>query len=131
MWFVSTRTILHALVTLAVSVVAPATCLVLAAIPAVQITLLNVPPFYEPPRAQAYAGAVIEWHNATSTHHTITHDECSRGSRCLFQSGPIPPNGSFTVPGLPSGRYPYHCQIHPFMRGVLMIVKSAVQPEQM
>jgi plastocyanin len=94
------------------------------AAPGYQITLNNTPPFYRPASAQVSQGTVIQWHNPTPTHHTITHDDCVRANRCLFNSDPIPPNGSYTVPGLPPGRYPYHCQLHPFMRGVITVVGS-------
>ena len=100
------------------------------AAPRYQITLNNAPPFYRPASAQVSHGTVIQWHNPTPTHHTITHDGCERGNRCLFKSDPIPPHGAFTVPGLPPGRYPYHCQLHPFMRGVITVVRSLGSAEQ-
>lgn len=102
----------------------------LAAAPRYQITLNNAPPFYQPASAQVSQGTVIEWHNPTPTHHTITHDDCVRGNRCLFNSDPIPPHGAYTVPGLPPGRYSYHCELHPFMRGVVTVVASMAPTEQ-
>ncbi|MGE0472666.1 MAG: hypothetical protein AB7P17_03420 [Nitrospirales bacterium] len=39
----------------------------------------------------------------------------------MFDSGTISPGGSYQLPVLPPGRYPYHCTLHPIMRGVLEI----------
>ncbi len=46
----------------------------------------------------------------------------------MFASGSVAPNGSYTVPGLPPGRYLYHCSLHPIMRGVLIVIEPAAAP---
>lgn len=94
-----------------------------------QITLQNAAPFYQPVSAQVPAGTPIRWRNPTPTMHTITHDGCSLGPRCLFDSGPIEPNGGYTAPRLAPGRYDYHCEIHPFMQGVVIIHPSSPRPD--
>lgn len=95
-----------------------------------QITLENVFPYYQPVSAQVTSGRVIRWKNPTASHHTITHDVCTRGRGCMFNSGAIPPNGTYAIPGLPPGRYPYHCELHPIMQGVVIVKDSAVTPER-
>ena len=71
----------------------------------------------------------IRWDNPTPTEHTITHDGCITDGPCAFDSGTMPPNGRYTVPSLPPGRYPYHCRVHPIMRGTLTITDSAAPPQ--
>lgn len=78
-------------------------------------------PYYYPASAKVPAGAPIRWGNPTGSPHTITHDGCVEGGLCAFDSGLVPPNGSYTTPGLAPGRYPYQCRLHPIMRGVLIV----------
>lgn len=76
-------------------------------------------PYYLPKTAIVTAFAPIKWRNTTGTHHTITYKGCESGEKCLFDSGAVPPDGSYELPGLPPGDYPYFCRLHPIMRGVL------------
>lgn len=93
------------------------------------ITLENQSPYYKPVIAKVTTGTSITWHNPTPTHHTITYDGCSPQRQCAFDSGAIPPNGSYTLKSLPPGRYSYHCNIHPIMRGNL-VVTSTTHPSE-
>ncbi len=93
--------------------------------PSFRITLESVSPYYLPASAVVSAGTPIRWENPTATYHTITHDNCFTGGRCLFDSGSIPPDGSYTIRSLPPGRYPYQCRLHPIMRGTLTVVEPA------
>jgi len=88
------------------------------------IVLQDQEPFYSPPTMTIKSGESVEWHNRSITEHTITHDECGRSQFCAFHSGHLHPGERFPVPPLSPGRYSYHCEIHPFMRGVI-VVKSA------
>ena len=85
------------------------------------ILLQDREPFYSPPVLTIRAGDMIEWLNRSSSEHTITHDGCGHNQRCAFHSGHLHPGERFSGPSLAPGRYPYHCEIHPFMRGVLVI----------
>ena len=40
-------------------------------------------------------------------------------------------SGAYDVPGLPAGRYPYHCGIHPIMRGQLVVTDDPSTPSQL
>lgn len=102
----------------------------LATPPAFTITIDSSSPYYQPAVARVVTGAPIRWDNPTASYHTVTHDGCATEGPCLFDSGSVPPNGSYTVPGLPPGRYPYHCRLHPIMRGVLTVSDAQVGPEQ-
>ena len=95
-----------------------------------QIILESVAPYYLPESAYVAPGTEIQWHNPTGSAHTITHDGCSMGGRCMFDSGHLPPDQTYSVPGLPPGQYPYHCEVHPIMRGVVIVTSPASLPQQ-
>ena len=81
-------------------------------------------PYFAPVAATVTAGSTIRWENPTGTYHTITHDGCRGTGVCAFDSGSIGPDGVFELAGLPPGLYPYHCTLHPIMRGTVVIVDS-------
>ena len=89
--------------------------------PAAFILLLDQEPFYSPPTMTMVSGEPVEWYNRSATEHTITHDGCGQNQLCAFHSGHLHPGERFPVPHLSPGRYPYHCEIHPFMRGVIVV----------
>ena len=60
----------------------------------------------------------VVWKNEDSDWHTATSDIPE------FDSGVIQPGGSFTHTFLRAGTYPYHCDPHPWMTGVV-VVKAA------
>lgn len=96
--------------------------LVSAAAPSpLTITIGTFFPYYSPTSVQIESGASISWKNPTSDLHTITHDACRTHEGCAFDSGAIGPNRTFTLHQLPPGHYPYHCTLHPIMRGVLVV----------
>lgn len=79
------------------------------------------PPFFSPNQLVISVGTPLTWKNRTQEPHTIVSDDCRSRNQCSFDSGFIGPNARFTLPPLKPGRYPYHCGIHPFMRGLLTI----------
>ena len=86
-------------------------------------------PYYSPELVHIGTGTPISWENPTSDLHSITHDGCKTGEHCAFDSGPLGPNGTFTVRHLPPGHYPYHCSFHPIMRGTLVVIESETSNE--
>ncbi len=100
-----------------------------AAPPTVRITISTFSPHYSPKLVHIETGTPISWVNRTSTLHSITHDGCTTGQQCVFDSGPIGPNGTFKINHLPPGSYPYHCWFHPIMRGVLVVLESDLSSE--
>jgi plastocyanin len=76
---------------------------------------------YLPQTQVVQAGDTVIWRNASVNlegvplPHTVTSDTGAWSS--LF----LPPGGTrfhvFTTPGT----YPYHCEIHPFMRGAVLV----------
>jgi len=79
------------------------------------------PPFFSPNQLTISLGTPLIWKNRTQEPHTIVSDDCRFGNPCSFDSGFLGPNARFTLPPLKPGTYPYHCGIHPFMRGLLTI----------
>jgi plastocyanin len=96
--------------------------------PPFTIVMEGEAPYFFPSKAVVPPGVPIQWKNPTATYHTATHDGCIVEGPCLFDSGSVAPNGTYSVPHLPPGRYPYHCQVHPIMRGMLTVIESSAPP---
>ena len=94
-----------------------------------RITIGTFSPHFSPELVHIGTGTPISWVNPTTTLHSITHDGCTTGQRCAFDSGPIGPNQTFQIDHLPAGSYPYHCTFHPIMRGVLVVLESDLSSE--
>jgi len=94
-----------------------------------RITLGTFAPYYSPNFVHIKIGTPISWENPTADLHTITHDGCKAGARCAFDSGPLGPNGTFTLGYLPPGQYTYHCAFHPIMQGTLVIIEPNTSSE--
>jgi plastocyanin len=90
--------------------------------PVIDITFQSSAPYYEPAVAVVPMGMPIRWVNATASPHSVRHDACIDEEPCPFQSIAIPPESSFVVAPLPPGRYAYHCELHPIMRGSLLVM---------
>ncbi|MDP1769312.1 MAG: hypothetical protein Q8L74_10985 [Nitrospirota bacterium] len=89
-------------------------------------------PYFVPKSAIVSTGSPIQWENPTATEHTVTHTGClEEGDHCAFDSGLMLPNGTFTLPGLAPGRYPYICRIHPIMRGIITVTDGPKLPSQL
>jgi plastocyanin len=59
-------------------------------------------------------GTTVTWKNMSSVPHTITSDDGQ-----TFDSGNIAPGGTFSFKFTVAGSYPYHCNIHPYMRATV------------
>ena len=79
------------------------------------------PPFFSPNQLTISLGTPLTWENRTHETHSIVADDCQSRSVCSFDSGIIRPDHQFVLSRLGPGRYPYHCGLHPFMRGLLTI----------
>jgi plastocyanin len=60
--------------------------------------------------------STVSWTNDDSIQHTITSDE-----EGLFASGPISPGETFDNIFDTPGEFGYHCSIHPWMTGRVMV----------
>ncbi|MDH5295626.1 MAG: cupredoxin domain-containing protein [Nitrospirota bacterium] len=79
------------------------------------------PPFFSPNQLTISLNTPLRWENRTHEAHSIVSDDCQSRSECSFDSGIIRPDNQFVLSRLAPGRYPYHCGLHPFMRGLLTI----------
>ena len=71
---------------------------------------------FSPATLTVRRGAALEVSNGDSTAHTMTADDGHS-----FDSGTVQPGGSTTIKVARTGRFPYHCTIHPFMKGALVV----------
>ncbi len=86
-----------------------------------QIAIHAEPPFFSPNHLRISLDTTLTWKNHTREAHSIVADDCQSRSRCSFDSGVIRPEQQFVLTQLAPGQYPYHCGLHPFMRGRLTI----------
>lgn len=86
-----------------------------------QIAIQAEPPFFSPNHLNIRLDTALTWKNHTREAHSIVADDCLSRSQCSFDSGVIRPDHQFVLTRLAPGQYPYHCGLHPFMRGLLTI----------
>jgi plastocyanin len=63
----------------------------------------------------------VVWINQDTVPHTVTSDTN------VFKSGSIGPGANFTWTFTVAGIYHYHCSIHPFMTGTVIVLNAAGQ----
>ena len=71
---------------------------------------------FSPATLKVRPGARIDVTNDDSAPHSVTADDGHS-----FDSGAVKPGGSTTIKLARTGRFPYHCTIHPFMKGALVV----------
>src|SRR4051794_36783521 len=69
---------------------------------------------FHPPTLRVAKGARVVFSNASNTAHTATDNGA-------FDSGKIKPGHSFAVRFEQNGTFSYHCKIHPFMHGKIVV----------
>jgi plastocyanin len=60
-------------------------------------------------------GDTVQWTNTGSVDHTVDSDTE------IFESGSIDPGRSYRYTFDEPGIFPYHCDIHPHMRGMVIV----------
>ena len=70
---------------------------------------------YAPRAMNVMPGSIISWTNEDMTPHTVT------ANNNLFDAGPISPGDSFENVFNTPGEFGYHCSIHPWMTGRVII----------
>ncbi len=62
-------------------------------------------------------GTKVEWSNASDAPHTVTSDS----GTTLASSIISPSGGSFSFTFTQPGTYTYHCTVHPYMKGTIVV----------
>jgi len=70
---------------------------------------------FRPAHLVVSRGTRVVWTNEDSDPHTVTTDR--RG----FSSQALNTGKSYTLVARKQGQFPYHCTIHPFMHGMLVV----------
>jgi plastocyanin len=93
--------------------------------------LPNNPQFYDPKdvRGNLEINNKVVWTNEDTTAHTVTtdddfHDKLSGKFDSMDTIGLILPGGTYEFIFTEDGEYPYHCEPHPWMTGIVSIVKN-------
>lgn len=69
------------------------------------------------------AGTTIRWFNHGAKEHSVTLDSGS------WDSGEIPPKGSYSARFKQAGTYPYHCDFDKNLMGIIVVIAPAAAPE--
>jgi plastocyanin len=73
---------------------------------------------FEPSTLTVKTGTTVTWVNNDGASHTIVSDT---GSTASFSSDPFATGASYTFTFTQPGTYPYHCSIHPTMKGEIIV----------
>jgi plastocyanin len=79
---------------------------------------------YQPSSLTVPAGTTVTWINRDVVRHTVTSDEG------LFDSGRLGSGESFSYTFKESGTFNYHCTIHTFMRGTVIVTETEQPPAE-
>jgi plastocyanin len=80
-----------------------------------------------PTTLEVRAGATVTWTNKDATAHTVTSDDfpdpasTSTPPPGSFTSQPLNPGATFSHRFDKAGKYDYHCQIHPYLKGTVVV----------
>ena len=88
----------------------------LGATPPVHVAIDNYA--FKAPTITVGVGSTVIWKNGDDDPHTVTADDNSFDSSGLDNGATY--SRTFTKPG----RYAYHCKLHPFMKGVVIVAGS-------
>lgn len=70
---------------------------------------------YEPLAISVKVGDTVTWTNGDDFAHTTTSDDD------VWDSGPLDPTTTFTYTFTEAGTFAYHCDIHNFMNGSVVV----------
>lgn len=75
---------------------------------------------FSPATLTIKVGTKVTWTNMTQAPHTVTSDDGTS-----FDSGISTPisasGGTYSFTFSKAGKFPYHCQIHPFMKATIIV----------
>jgi amicyanin len=78
---------------------------------------------FNPPSLSISAGTTVTWTNQDTVQHQIINDATSTfGQGQQFESNPLGQGQSYSFTFNEIGTYPYHCNIHPSMKGTIIVM---------
>ena len=80
----------------------------------------NTSECYLPYQVEIYSGESVIWNNIDSAAHTVTSGLPGESNE-LFDSGMIIPDKTWDHTFTESGEYDYHCMLHPWMKGKVIV----------
>jgi plastocyanin len=81
--------------------------------------------FFRPAYLRVEPGDTVVWRVLEGSPHTVTSRP---GAPVRFDSGELLPGQELPLAFATAGRYPYLCDLHPFMRGVVQVGPDTVDP---
>ena len=81
------------------------------------VTIQNMA--FNPSTLNVQVGTVVTWLNKDSTSHRVVSDSG------VFDSGDLTNGQSYNFTFSQAGSFPYHCSIHPSMKGTIVVSTSA------
>jgi YVTN family beta-propeller protein len=86
------------------------------AAPEASVTAATIAQFaFNPATVTVASGQSVTWTNTDPVQHTTTSDSPA------WDSGPLPPGATFNMTFTTPGTFAYHCNIHPFMHGTVIV----------
>jgi plastocyanin len=73
---------------------------------------------FDPSLLTVKTGTVVTWVNNDGVPHALVSDA---GSPAAFSSDTLSTGTSYTFTFTQAGTYPYHCSIHPSMKGTIIV----------
>ncbi len=70
---------------------------------------------FSPATLTVSVGTTVTWRNTTSAPHTVTSDDGKTFN------GMLSTGGTFTFMFTKAGTYAYHCNIHPYMKAMIIV----------
>jgi plastocyanin len=70
-------------------------------------------------------GETVTWDNNDTAAHTATGGSAADGPSGVFDSSLIMAGGSYSFTFDTAGTYPYHCMVHPWMQGTIIVGESS------
>lgn len=81
--------------------------------------------FFRPDLTRIEPGDTVTWTMLDGSPHTVT---AQPSSPVPFDSGELLPGQRYSFTFAAAGRYPYLCDLHPFMKGVVQVGPDTVDP---
>jgi plastocyanin len=79
--------------------------------------------FFVPPEISVPTGTTVTWTNDDTTIHTVVQGspQAATGETPAFDSGIMPPGGTYEHTFDTAGEIDYYCSLHPFMVGKVTV----------